>query len=312
VDHYTGRESLSQPIFGFHKDTYSCNTFRAVLSFRNNEGMYGAEIMQCHTALGYRESDICDQVLRFKLHPRATISFNDYLLAHSSPSCIRSPHQSILSEHKHDEDGKYFTTAGIETNSLTGEEEAVLGVDAPITSAARKRGYKNPGFVGRIRADDPQRGTQVVGSNTTGRPRTDRPEFFRLWFEIIQPENFIEFILPSHNKVFASSHAFTVPISELLLDQNTWVVESNNAGNALRALLSKEMRNHRCGGKRSRRRRKTFLRKRSQKQKKRSRRKTFLRKRSQKQKKRSRRKTFLRKRSQKQKKRKRRRRKTLK
>ena len=329
VDHYTGRESLSQPIFGFHKDTYSCNTFRAVLSFRNNEGMYGAEIMQCHTSLGDRESDRCDQVLRFKLHPRATISFNDYLLAHSSPSCIGSPYQYIPAEHKYEQDGQYFTTAGREKNTITGEEETVLGVDAAITSAAKRRGYKNPGFVARIKADDSQRGRQRVGSNTTGRPLTYRPEFFRLWFEIIQPENFTQFILPAHKKVFNEPSSFTVPISELLLDQNTWVVESNNTGNALRALLSKEMSHHRCGGKRARRRRKTFLRKRSQKQKKRSRRrprknkkrrktrkqtkrKTFLRKRSQKQKKRSRRKTFLRKRSQKQKKRKRRRRKTLK
>jgi len=91
-DHYRNRES-SKDIFGFHKDTVSCNTFRVALSFQNPVSMYGTEIIQCHSSIS--EPGRCEQVVRLKLPPYGTISFNDFLLAHSSPSGIQEGKDSV-------------------------------------------------------------------------------------------------------------------------------------------------------------------------------------------------------------------------
>jgi hypothetical protein len=62
--------------------------------------MYGTEIIQCHSSISEPR---CEQVVRLKLPPHGTISFNDFLLAHSSPSAIQGPgekqvpHPSIAS-----------------------------------------------------------------------------------------------------------------------------------------------------------------------------------------------------------------------
>jgi hypothetical protein len=90
-DHYQNRES-SKGTFGFHKDTVSCNTFRVALSFQNPVSMYGTEIIQCHSSISEPR---CEQVVRLKLPPHGTISFNDFLLAHSSPTVIQDRTGSV-------------------------------------------------------------------------------------------------------------------------------------------------------------------------------------------------------------------------
>jgi len=273
TDHYIGRPG-GKGYFGFHKDSYSCNTFRVALAFRNNEEIFGTEIMQCHTALGKEEPNRCEDVVRLKIPaPFGTLSLNDFLLAHSSPCSISQP-------------GPYPTSPTPEA----------------ITAAGSWRGYYKA--EPPTDANVPKRGDKLVGSRYT--PKTQRPEFFRWWFEMIEESHFNE-VLVNHKKVFKDRFQFRISIEDLKLDTNTVVIEAKNVGDALAAFGPKELlmsdesgcsilSNKKCGGRRrpfskKGRKRKTKRRKRSQK-KRRTKRKTFLRKRSQKKRKRRRRKTL--------------------
>ena len=275
TDHYIGRQG-GMGYFGFHKDSYSCNTFRVALAFRNNEEIFGTEIMQCHTALGQEEPNRCEDVVRLKIPgPFGTLSLNDFLLAHSSPCSISQP-------------GPYPTNPN----------------PAAITTAAYWRGYYKAKPITSVNV--PERGDKSVGSSGNT-PNPQRPEFFRWWFEMIEESHFNE-VLVNHKKVFQDRFQFRISIVDLKLDTNTVVIEAKNTGDCLRAFGPRELlmsdksgctilSDKKCGGRRrpfskKGRKRKTKRRKRSQKKRRRTKRKTFLRKRSQKKRKRRRRKTL--------------------
>jgi hypothetical protein len=274
TDHYIGRPGGGHRL-GFHKDSYSCNTFRVALSFRNKKEIFGTEIMQCHTALGLDEPNRCEEVVRFKVPgPFGTLSLNDYFLAHSSPCSISQP-------------GSYLTNPN----------------PVAITAAAYWRGYKTKPITS---INVPKRGYTSVGSSGNT-PNPQRPEFFRWWFEMIEESHFNE-VLVNHQKVFQDTFQFSIPIVALKLGISTVVIEAKNTGDSLRAFGPREiimsnksgctiLSDKKCGGRRrpfSKKgsKRKTKRRKRSQKKRRRTKRKTFLRKRSQKKRKRRRRKTL--------------------
>jgi hypothetical protein len=257
IDHYTSRMSGYKNQFGFHKDTYSCDTFRVALTFQNETPIHGSELIQCSSSMGKFESPRCNRILRFKLPPRATISFNDFLLAHSSPSCIGSKAQ----------------IPALPTHSLINTTRGWEGKDHGLISAQLRRnmtlgavmgaaGAHDPAavpFLGEIaphvvmgRADDPQRGTFDTGLGK-GIPATQRPEFLRVWFEII-PVEFYNKAIDAHKSAGLSPPSFIENISDLSPPQDTRVLESNNVSDAMELLLSDEFKEKRCGGKRTKQR----------------------------------------------------------
>ena len=230
LDNYISR--TSQSALGMHKDTYSCNTFRALLSFNNPSPMYGTEIIQCHSVLGPDENR-CEMVFRPELPPYSTISFNDFLLAHSSPCNLLSDVSAV----KH----KVNSQASVSSHGVT---------------ARNLKGTK----ISHTYLSDKKRGKKTLNWNSfslelpAGQPNSDRPPFIRQWFDVVDRDELEQSIRANSNLQknstypLAGGFSFVINPSELLLSNTVTVIESRNVKQGLEALLSNDLDHLRCGG----------------------------------------------------------------